>query len=41
MTSREPSNSVVHRLVAAINDGETVRFLSSPRRILLGRSALT
>jgi hypothetical protein len=78
MTSREPSNSVVHRLVAAINDGDrdaflatltphatlpaayvpsrslrarlcrtcrstawTVRFLSSPRRILLGRSALT
>ncbi len=29
MTSREPSNPVVHRLVAAINDGDRDAFLAT------------
>ena len=29
MTSREPSNLVVHRLVAAINDGDRDAFLAT------------
>jgi hypothetical protein len=29
MTSPEPSNPVVHRLVAAINDGDRDAFLAS------------
>jgi hypothetical protein len=29
MTSREPSNPVVHRLVAAINDGHRDAFLAT------------
>jgi hypothetical protein len=29
MTSREPSNSVVHRLVAVINDGDRDAFLAT------------
>ena len=29
MTSQEPSNPVVHRLVAAINDGDRDAFLAS------------
>ena len=29
MTSREPSNPVVHRLAAAINDGDRDAFLAT------------
>ena len=29
MTSQEPSNPVVHRLVAAINDGDRDAFLAT------------
>ena len=29
MTSQEPSNTVVHRLVAAINDGDRDAFLAT------------